>query len=112
LEKPVKGDVVVLPFPFSDLSFSKRRPALVLASLEGDDLILCQITSRDTQDRHSVSLLDSDFASGSLKQPSNVRPNKVFTADKSIVLYKAGSIQQSKLGEVIGKIVSVLQGRD
>ena len=41
----VKGDVVVVPFPFSDLSQSKRRPALVITELTGDDLILCQITS-------------------------------------------------------------------
>ena len=41
----LKGDVVVLPFPFSDLSQSKRRPALVAANLEGDDIILCQIGS-------------------------------------------------------------------
>jgi mRNA interferase MazF len=43
--KFIKGDVVVIPFPFSDLTQSKRRPALVIAELEGDDLILCQITS-------------------------------------------------------------------
>jgi hypothetical protein len=42
----VKGDVVVAPFPFSDLSAAKRRPALVVASLTGDDVILCQITSK------------------------------------------------------------------
>lgn len=42
----IKGDVVVIPFPFSDLTMSKRRPALVLAELSGDDLILCQITSQ------------------------------------------------------------------
>ncbi len=41
----VKGDVVIMPFPFSDLSASKKRPALVVASLAGDDVILCQITS-------------------------------------------------------------------
>ena len=112
MEKPVKGDVVVVPFPFSNLTFSKRRPALVLADLEGDDLILCQITSRDSTDRHSVPLLDSDFASGSLKQLSNVRPNKLFTADKSIILYKVGTLRQSKLAEAIGKLVLVLQGQD
>jgi mRNA interferase MazF len=46
MEKFVKGDIVVIPFPFSDLSGSKKRPALVLANLQGDDIILCQITSR------------------------------------------------------------------
>jgi hypothetical protein len=43
----VKGDVVVTPFPFSDLSDSKRRPALVAAALKGGDVILCQITSAE-----------------------------------------------------------------
>lgn len=42
----VKGDVVVVPFPFSDLSTTKRRPALVVADLTGDDVVLCQITTR------------------------------------------------------------------
>ena len=41
----VRGDVVVLPFPFSDLSESKRRPALVITELLRNDIILCQITS-------------------------------------------------------------------
>ncbi|MEY5048833.1 MAG: hypothetical protein RLZZ175_2192 [Bacteroidota bacterium] len=40
MEQFVKGDVVVLPFPFSDLTGTKRRPALVLANLQGDDVIL------------------------------------------------------------------------
>lgn len=46
----VRGDVVVVPFPFSDLSQAKRRPALVVAELTGDDLILCQITSQSVKD--------------------------------------------------------------
>jgi mRNA interferase MazF len=41
----VKGDIVVVPFPFSDLTQAKRRPALVIAELKGNDVILCQITS-------------------------------------------------------------------
>ena len=42
----VVGDIVVVSFPFSDLSGQKLRPALVLAHGEFDNLILCQITSR------------------------------------------------------------------
>jgi mRNA interferase MazF len=56
----VKGDVVAVPFPFSDLAQAKRRPALVLAELEGDDRILCQITSRGIRDRYAVELDDND----------------------------------------------------
>jgi mRNA interferase MazF len=48
--KFVKGDVVVVPFPFSNLSQSKRRPALVIALLEGNDAILCQIISKTIKD--------------------------------------------------------------
>lgn len=58
----VKGDIVVVPFPFSDLTSAKRRPALVIAELEGDDLILCQITSQQIRDRYAILIDDSDFS--------------------------------------------------
>lgn len=48
--KPVAGEVVVLPFPQTDLQAGKRRPALVVASLPGEDVILCQITSQARND--------------------------------------------------------------
>jgi len=104
----VRGDVVVVPFPFSNLSDSKRRPALVLSPLEGDDLILCQITSRQLHDRYAVLLGDEDFASGSLRQLSNVRPNRIFTADRSLVLYRVGALKPAKLEEVIDKLINIL----
>ena len=50
----VKGDVVVVPFPFSDLTQAKRRPALVLAQLNKNDLILCQITSQFSNDDYTI----------------------------------------------------------
>jgi mRNA interferase MazF len=95
----VKGDVVVVPFPFSDLSSTKRRPALVTATLSGDDVILCQITSQH--------VADHDFAAGGLRQDSNVRPNRLFTADENIVLYRVGTLNPEKLREVIAKIVQL-----
>lgn len=105
----VKGDVVVIPFPFSDLTQSKRRPSLVLATLEGEDLILCQITSQATTDRHAVAIEDSDFESGGLKLASYVRPLRIFTADRKIVLYKIGHLKRAKLLEVVDKVVHVLR---
>ena len=104
----VKGDVVVAPFPFSDLSASKKRPALVVATLTGDDVILCQITSRNVADSYAVAITNADFTSGSLPQHSNIRPNRLFTADSNIILYRAGVLSQKKVEEVIKKLVQIL----
>lgn len=109
MAKLVKGDVVVIPFPFSDLSQSKRRPALVIASLEGDDAILCQLTSKTVKDSYAISVDDTDFASGDLKQPGNIRPNRLFTADMHIILYRVGRLKDKKLAEVVEKLVGIIR---
>ena len=109
MEQFVKGDVVVLPFPFSDLTGTKRRPALVLANLQGDDVILCQITSQHVNDVLSIELNNSDFTNGSLPTQSNIRPNKIFTADKNIIIRKAGTISSSKIQSVIKKVHSIIK---
>jgi len=107
MEELMKGDVVVLPFPFSDLSASKKRPALVSATLEGPDVILCQITSVARNDNYSITLKNMDYKHGKLNVDSVIRPNRLFTADKSIVLYKAGSLKNGKIKEVEKMIVKI-----
>ena len=108
MEKFVKGDVVVVPFPFSDLTDAKRRPALILAELDGEDRILCQITSQQLKDRHSIPIDENDFEEGSLRKMSNIRPNRIFTADCKIILYKTGHIKSDKINEVIKTIIDIL----
>lgn len=110
MEGLVKGDIVVVSFPFSDLSHAKKRPALIVSSLIGDDFILCQITSKHTKDFYSILLSENDFASGSLRQESHVRPNKLFTAEKTIILYKVGSISKKKLEEILEKLCKIIKG--
>ena len=110
MAKFIKGDVVVIPFPFSDLSQSKRRPALVIAPLEGNDVILCQITSKTLKDSYAISIDDTDFTSGSLKQSGNIRPNRLFTADSHIILYRIGSTKSDKLSEVTKRLVEIIKG--
>lgn len=105
----VKGDVVVVPFPFSDLTQAKRRPALVMAQLEGNDRIPCQITSQHVRDPYAIELNDSDFEMGSLKQKSNIRPSRMFTCDKGIILYRIGQLKAAKKTEVIEKVVEILR---
>lgn len=108
MAKSMKGDVVVVPFPFSDLTQTRRRPAFVIASLEGDDVILCQITSQTIRDQYAISINDDDFENGSLKQPSNIRPNRLFTADSHIILYRTGNLRREKINEVISKVVQIV----
>jgi len=106
----VKGDVVVVPFPFSDLTAAKRRPAIVLAVLRGDDLILCQVTSQATRDEYAVALAESDLGEGTLRKPSNVRPNRIFTADSRLVLYRVGRPSGTKAAEVVEAVIRILRG--
>ncbi len=105
----VRADVVVVPFPFSDLTQAKRRPALVIAGLEGDDIILCQITSRGVKDKYAISIDEGDFAGGTLKQRSNIRPNRIFTADQHIILYRVGQLKIEKVTEVTDSIIDILR---
>jgi len=101
MEKFVKGDVVVMPFPFSDLKSLIKRPALVVANLKGEDLILCQITSKKHLDIYQLELNKNDFSIGKLNVNSFIKPSILFTLRNSIILYKAGRITKDKICEII-----------
>jgi len=105
----VKGDVVVIPFPFTDLSGSKKRPALVVAPLSGDDIILCMITGQKRTDNYAIPLDSSDFVSGGIKYDSTIRPNRLFTADGNRIIRHAGHISKKKAQEVIEKIIDIIK---
>jgi len=104
----VKGDIVVIPFPFSDLTGSKRRPAFVIADLPGDDVILCQVTSNAKLDKFAIPLNIDAFTTGSLSIDSFIRPNKIFTADKNLILYTVGHLSDSKISEVLNRVISLI----
>lgn len=104
----VRGEVVVIPFPFSDLTATKRRPALVIADLPGDDVILCQITSQPGNTTYAISLSDQDFTTGSLNRPSTIRPERIFTADSRIILRSAGKVADAKIQQVTAMIVRII----
>jgi chloramphenicol 3-O-phosphotransferase len=104
----VKGDIVVLSYPFSNFSGTKRRPALVIADLDSNDIVLCQITSQAKKDKYALTLEDNDFTDGKLNVKSFVRPNRIFTADSSIILYKACKISNKKIGDIINAVINIV----
>lgn len=101
--------VVLLPFPFSDLSASKLRPALVLADAGKGDWVLCQITSNPYADLLAVTLDDADFAEGGLRRISYVRPGKLFTANESLIRQAVGTLSPEKHADVVDVISKLLR---
>jgi len=87
------GQVVLVPFPCSDLSRTKMRPAVVLAGTGRKDWILCQVTSNPYGDQRAIELTDEDFTRGSLRVISFARPGKLFTANESLIEQTMGQLK-------------------
>jgi len=102
--KLVVGDVVAVPFPFSDLSGNKLRPAVVLAMIEHDDLILCQITSKSFASKKAIKISDLDFSEGNLPVTSYIRPDKLFTAETTIIQKHKGRLKPQSLRVVLATV--------
>lgn len=107
MERFVKGEIVVLPFPYTDFSNVKKRPAVVIATLKGTNVVLAQITTNKRNDEDLISLTKKDFVSGSLSSDSFIMASLIFTADSSRIEYKAGKINSKKIKEIEKKLVEV-----
>lgn len=106
---PATGAVVLVKFPFSDLSRSKLRPAVVLADVGRGDHVLCQVTSKPYGDSSAVKLDQTDFASGSLEVTSYVRPGKLFTASTELITSEVGTLKAEALTRVVDAVVALLR---
>ncbi|MGF1643633.1 MAG: type II toxin-antitoxin system PemK/MazF family toxin [Thiotrichales bacterium] len=101
--------VVLLRFPYSDLSAQKLRPALILANADRGDWLLCQITSKPYADPCAVELLQAAFATGGLQRISYVRPSKLFTAHESLFSGVAGSLNVDAHTSVVDAVVAIVR---
>jgi mRNA interferase MazF len=105
---PSAGEVVLVPFPFSDLSQSKVRPAVCLADAGRGDWVLCQITSSPYGDPAAVPLDAPDFASGGLLVASFARPGKLFTASATLMVRSVGRLNDPAFRRVLGAVLGIL----
>ena len=106
---PAVGRVVLVRFPFSDLSDTKLRPAVCLASAGRGDWVLCQITSKPYGDPAAVALNNQDFESGGLRIASFARPGKVFTANATHISHSVGELTDSAFRRVRDGVISVIR---
>ncbi len=104
-EAYARGTVVFVPFPFTDLSGRKRRPALIVSpeGFDKEDLILCAITSRvpRTPSARDVLLEAQDMADEALPRRSVVKVGKLFTTHKGLIAARYGAVKERKLREVL-----------
>ncbi len=108
-----RGDIVLFPFPYTDLSDRKLRPCLVLSEEMGDDIMLCQITSqRLRKDEHSIELKQADTSEGTLMIDSYIRANMIFTASIMQILRKICSVRDDKYRQVTDAITRIIVEND
>lgn len=95
------GAIVLIPFPFSDLTQTKVRPAVCLAKAGRGDWILCQITSNPYGDPLALPLTSDDFASGGLHITSFARAAKLFTAHESLLIRSLGTLNSAAIERML-----------
>ena len=106
----VSGEIVVVPFPFTDLSSAKVRPALVLATLTRGDVILCQITSQAAGHPEAISILGEDFEPGGvLSRPSFALPHRLVTANEICVRRVVAKLKTAKLQQIRERVCETIR---
>lgn len=89
-----KGDIVLIPFPFTDLSGQKIRPALVLHVSRGEDCVVAFISSRiEKKNLFDVGIAPSDV--NGLKVKSMIKLDKIATLQKKIIIGRLGMADKS-----------------
>jgi mRNA interferase MazF len=89
-----RGDLLLVPFPFTDLSAVKRRPVLAITAADGyGDFIAMPVTSRP-QAEHGLALAATDMLSGTLPAASWIRTNRIVTLNASLVVKTVGRISE------------------
>lgn len=106
---PTAGAVVLVRFPFSDLSQTKLRPAVVLADAGRGDWVLCQVTSKPYGDTQAIKLDDSSFSAGSLRVLSYARPGKLFTANQDLLISEVATLESQTSKQIVDAVVNLLR---
>lgn len=107
--------MILVPFPFTDLSGTKRRPGLVVSPgrFHPEDLILSAITSQvaSTPAGWEVALEAADLVGSRLPKPSVIRVGKLFTVHRGLVAGRCGHVTAPKLAEVLARLHRLFGGR-
>ena len=108
-----QGDIVIVNFPFSDLTITKKRPALVISNRKINntgDYLLVQITSKNIPDDLTYPLTNDSFVNGiGLPLESYVRLHKVFLLDQSLIVSKLNELNKSEISTIVDEIIKLIK---
>jgi len=97
-------EIVLVPFPYSDLSSAKKRPVLIVSNdtynQRFDDVLVCVITSNKYKDAYSINLSDKNLETGILPESSIVKTHKLFSVQKSKIIKKFSIVKTAFYKEV------------
>ena len=105
MRKYNQGDIVLLPYPYTDLSDTKQRPVIIISkdSINNHNFIVAKITSVIRNDQFSF-LIKPVSIDTKLKHRSEVRTNEVFTVHKSLIIKKFASFSREALQQLTDRI--------
>jgi len=106
-------EIVLVPFPYSDLSATKKRPVLIISNDDYnsrfDDILICVITSNQFKDDYSIDLRNDDLEIGILPELSVVKTHKLFTIDKSKIIKKFSVVKNEYYVQIEQMIIKLIQ---
>lgn len=110
-----QGEILLVPFPFTDLSSTKYRPALVISAdwfnASHSDAICVAITSNEPHmvSRDELQVPGPDLPKAGLPKPSKIKAGKIFTIHESLVVRKMGCLTNKTLEAVVRKFIDLSQ---
>jgi mRNA interferase MazF len=105
-----QGDIVLVPFPFTNQAGTKHRPALVISGSNLNktaDIILVQITSKNRTDGFSIPINNTVDLTTPLKYLSETRCNKLLVADQSLIITKISTVKSNIVSRVVAIITTL-----
>lgn len=104
-------EIVLLPYPFSNLKENKVRPALVVSNNQfnkkSDDCVMVPLTSIIKNEFYSVMIEQENLSFGKLLKPSRIRADKIFCIEKNLIVMKIGKLKDNSFKKVKEEIFKV-----
>lgn len=108
-----QGDLLLVPFPFSDQSGRKVRPVIVISNKEfneySGDILVVGVTSNISKDKYTIGLINNDLETGKLITPCCIKVENILRLDKELIIKNIGKVKRSKLSDIINKLNEIIK---